>query len=67
MVTARRNDRWRWFDRFWMLHVMDYEGRDNFNSLLLQVVSGLGLVTVLSGFALFAVTSPRLHRLFDRR
>ncbi len=66
VVTARRNDRWRWFDLFWMLHVMDYEGRDDFNTLLLQVVSGLGLVTVLSGFVLAAVTSPRLRRLFSR-
>jgi len=66
VVTARRNDRWRWFDLFWMLHVMDYEGRDDFNTLLLQVISGLGLVTVLSGFVLAAVTSPRLRRLFSR-
>jgi len=27
VVTARRNDRWRWFDLFWMLHVMDYQDR----------------------------------------
>jgi len=67
VVTARRNDRWRLFDLFWMLHVMDYQGRDNFNTLLLQVVSGLGLVTVLSGFVLAAVTSPRLRKLFTHR
>lgn len=66
-VTARRNDRWRWFDLMWMFHIMDYQARDNFNTLLLQVVSGLGLVTVLSGFALFAITSPRLRRLAQRR
>jgi hypothetical protein len=67
VVTARRNDRWRWFDLLWMLHIMDYQTRDNFNTLLLQVVSALGLVTVLSGFALFAITSPRLRRLAWRR
>ena len=33
-----------------MLHIMDYGGRDNFNKMLLQAVSVLGLVTVLSGF-----------------
>ena len=66
IVTARRNDRWRWFDFMWMLHIMDYEARDDFNTLWLQMVSGLGLVTVLSGFVLFAVTSPRLRRLAKR-
>jgi len=66
-VDGRRNDRWRLFDLFWMLHVMDYQGRDNFNTLLLQVVSGLGLVTILSGFTLAAVTSPRLRRLLAPR
>ena len=67
VVTARRNDRWRWFDLFWMLHVMDYEDRDDFNTLLLQVAAGLGVVTILSGFALFAVTSPKLNRLARKR
>jgi len=62
-VTARRNDRWRLFDLLWMLHIMDYQNRDNFNSWLLQAVSALGLVTVLSGFILAGVTSPRLRRL----
>jgi hypothetical protein len=62
LVTARRNDRWRLFDFLWMLHIMDYQTRDNFNTLLLQAVSALGLVTVLSGFILAAVTSPRVRR-----
>jgi len=67
LVTARRNDRWRIFDFLWMLHIMDYQGRDNFNTLLLQVVSALGLVTVLSGFILAGVTSPRFRRLAGRK
>lgn len=62
VVTARRNDRWRWFDFLWMLHIMDYETRDDFNTVVLQVASMLGLVTVLSGFVLAGVTSPRLRR-----
>jgi hypothetical protein len=66
VVTARRNDRWRWFDLFWMLHIMDYEDRDDFNTWWLQFAAVLGFVTILSGFALFAVTSPRLRRLFGR-
>ncbi|MCP4895750.1 MAG: peptidase M4 [bacterium] len=62
LVTARRNDRWRWFDLMWMFHIMDFDSRDDFNTILLQLVSGLGLVTVLSGFVLAGVTSPRLRR-----
>ena len=67
VVTARRNDRWRWFDLFWMLHVMDYEDRDDFNTWWLQVAAALGVITILSGFTLAALTSPRLRRLFDRQ
>ena len=66
VVTARRNDRWRWFDLFWMLHVMDYEDRDDFNTWWLQIAAALGVISILSGFALAALTSPRLRRLFDR-
>ncbi len=57
LVTARRNDTWRWFDWFWMLHVMDYQTRDNFNHWLLQFFSLLGVATVLSGFTLWGTTS----------
>ena len=48
-----RHRKWRWFDFLWMTHTMDYEGRDNFNTVLLQSFSLLGLLTVLSGFVLY--------------
>ncbi len=57
-----RNQRWRAFDFLWMLHTMDYRGRDDFNNLVLRAFSLLGLTTVLSGFVLFALTSPALRR-----
>ena len=60
-VTARRNSTWRVFDFFWMLHTMDYQGRDNFNQWLLKTISIFGMVTVLSGFGLWMKTS-RLFR-----
>jgi hypothetical protein len=63
IVTARRNDRWRVFDFLWMFHIMDYQARDDFNTVVLQLASALGLVTVLSGFVLAGVTSPRLRRI----
>ncbi|MDG2013505.1 MAG: PepSY domain-containing protein [Pirellulaceae bacterium] len=58
VVTTRRNNQWRVFDFFWMLHTMDYQGRDNFNQWLLKTVSIFGLVTVISGFGLWVKTSP---------
>jgi len=57
VVTARRNSTWRVFDFFWMLHTMDYQGRDNFNQWLLKAISIFGLVTVVSGFGLWFKTS----------
>ena len=62
VVTTRRNNRWRIFDFFWMLHTMDYQGRDNFNHWLLRIVSAFGLLTVLTGYVLWLKTSPRWQR-----
>jgi len=56
-VESFRNDSWRIFDWLWMLHTMDYESRDNINNWLLRIFSVFGLVTVLSGFVLYAVSS----------
>ena len=56
-VLRIRNDRWRAYDFLWMLHTMDYQGRDDFNNLALRAFSLLGLTTVLSGFVLFGMTS----------
>ena len=60
-VRAVRTDAWRWFDFLWSLHIMDYEEREDFNHLLIQVLAVMGLATVLSGLTLFALTT-RLSR-----
>ncbi len=52
-ITARRNRPWRIFDFFWMLHTMDYTGRDNFNHPLLTSFSVLALTTAASGLLLW--------------
>ncbi|MCP2042023.1 PepSY domain-containing protein [Pontibacter sp. HSC-36F09] len=57
VVTKFRNNKWRVFDFLWMLHTMDYQGRDNFGNLLLRVFSIAGIVTIFSGFALYFVSS----------
>lgn len=51
-ITARRNDTWRVFDFFWMLHIMDYREREDFNHPLLIAMAGLALFTVLAGLVL---------------
>ena len=59
--TVRHRD-WRWFDFLWMTHTMDYQGRDDFNNLLLRAFSLFGLFTVASGFTLFFITTRRKRR-----
>ncbi|MEZ0487577.1 hypothetical protein [Fibrella aquatica] len=61
-VQSVRTDPWRIFDVLWMLHTMDYEGRDDFNNGLLRAFSVLGLLTVASGFTLYFISSPQLRR-----
>jgi hypothetical protein len=56
-VQSYRNNAWRAFDFLWMLHTMDYQNRDNINNWALRIFSILGLVTILSGFLLFFLTS----------
>jgi len=60
--SVRHRD-WRWFDFLWMTHTMDYEGRDNFNNIILRAFSLLGLITVLSGFLLWYISSPTIRKL----
>jgi uncharacterized iron-regulated membrane protein len=57
-----RHQSWRIFDFLWMLHTMDYEGRDDFNNLLLRAFSLFGLFIVASGFILFFVSRRRKPR-----
>ncbi|WJG10313.1 hypothetical protein [Aliiglaciecola sp. LCG003] len=56
-----RSDIWRIFDFFWMLHIMDYDDRENFNNPLLISFSGAALVFTLTGILLLFQT-VRLRR-----
>ena len=47
--TTRRHTLWRIFDFFWMLHIMDYDTRDDMNNLVLRAFSALALLATLSG------------------
>jgi len=48
-VVARRNDLWRAFDFVWMLHIMDFEEREDFNHPLLIATAATALLFVFSG------------------
>ena len=61
-----RHRSWRWFDFLWMTHTMDYQTRDNFNTSLLRAFSLLGLITVLSGFLLWFVSSTTIRKIFNK-
>ncbi len=51
-IAARRNRVWRLYDFFWMLHIMDYEERENFNNPLIRAFAVTGLLFALSGLYL---------------
>jgi uncharacterized iron-regulated membrane protein len=61
-ITARRNDAWRRFDFFWMLHTMDYRDRDDFNHPLLIAAAAAAVITLASGFALWGIRLRRRWR-----
>jgi hypothetical protein len=61
-VTARRNDRWRFYDFFWSLHIMDYRGREDFNHWLIKGAAMLAMATVASGIVLLCVRALRWIR-----
>lgn len=54
-VLARRNRVWRLYDFFWMLHIMDYEAREDFNNPLIRAFSATGFLFALTGLFLVAV------------
>jgi hypothetical protein len=55
-VVRFRTRNWRIFDFLWMLHTMDFVGRDNINNWALRIFSGLGMLMLASGFLYFAIT-----------
>lgn len=61
-IWAFRTTKWRIFDFLWMLHTMDFHGRDNLNNYVLRGFSILGIVTILSGFTLFFVSSKFIRK-----
>jgi len=57
-----RNQQWRIFDYLWMLHIMDFNEREDINNIILRTFSVLSLLTIISGFALFYQSSRTLRK-----
>ena len=58
-ILERRNDTWRWWDFFWMLHNMDYLERTSFNHPLIITVGFAMAWLALTGFWLLFRTMWR--------
>lgn len=51
-ILKVRSDIWRLFDVFWMLHIMDYDERSDFNNPLLILSATVALFFTITGMAL---------------
>jgi len=52
-LIVQRNLLWRVYDFMWMLHIMDYTERENFNNIWIKAVSLGGLSIIVTGYLLF--------------
>jgi len=66
-ILERRNSYWRIFDFFWMLHIMDYSGRSNFNNSIIVTVALIAIWLGISGFILLFYSFRRRDFDFLRR
>jgi uncharacterized iron-regulated membrane protein len=66
-LLERRNDSWRWWDFFWMLHNMDYAKRTSFNHPLIIMVGFAMAWLAVTGFWLLFRTMWRHDFAFLRR
>ena len=66
-LLERRNDSWRWWDFFWMLHNMDYAKRTSFNHPLI-IAAGVAMAWLaVTGFWLLFRTMWRHDAAWLRR
>lgn len=66
-VLERRNDSWRWWDFFWMLHNMDYAERTSFNHpLIIMVGFAMAWLAVTGVWLLFRTMWRHDFRLLRR-
>ncbi|MCF2828823.1 MULTISPECIES: hypothetical protein [unclassified Pseudoalteromonas] len=57
-VVTVRSTLWRIFDFFWMLHIMDYDEREDFNNPLLISFAATSVLFCLTGILLLLQSPP---------
>lgn len=64
-VKSVRSHIWRFYDFFWMLHIMDYDTRKDFNNPLVISASVSALLFTFSGFVLLYLSfiKPKSRKL----
>ncbi|QNM83359.1 PepSY domain-containing protein [Sphingomonas sabuli] len=58
-LLSRRHELWRIFDFLWMLHIMDYDERENVNNTLLRIFTWGAVLMALSGAWLLLYAFPK--------
>lgn len=58
-LVSRRHELWRIFDFVWMLHIMDYDERENINNPLLRSFTWGAVLMALSGAWLLLYAFPK--------
>lgn len=67
-IKSVRSHIWRIYDFFWMLHIMDYDTRKDFNNPLVITASFSALLFTFSGFVLlyFSFIKPKSRKLMRK-
>jgi uncharacterized iron-regulated membrane protein len=58
-LLSRRHELWRIFDFVWMLHIMDYDERENVNNTLLRIFTWAVVLMALSGAWMLLYAFPK--------
>lgn len=63
-IVSVRSDWWRFYDFFWMLHILDFEAREDFNHPLLISLALLAWLFTFSGLVLLyhTVLKPSVRK-----
>lgn len=61
-LLAARNEAWVLYDFFWRLHIMDWQGGEDFNNPWLRAAALLALGLVLAGAAMLVLALQRAWR-----
>lgn len=61
-LITRRHELWRIFDLVWMLHIMDYDERENINNPLLRTFTWGAVMMALSGIWLLFYSFHRKRK-----